>query len=251
MNMVLVQISEVDCWGAVVITGRRCDHINKILRLKVGDSFKIGVLDGRSGIAEITEISGASVKACCSFNAEPSDLVRIDVILAMPRPKVMKRLWAPLAMLGIGRIFIINADKVEKYYFDTHVLDVDFYESRLVDGLEQSCRTVMPKVSIGRTVTPDSAAFFTQFAEYRKVLAMPASVKQLDAVRSYEKLVIAIGPEGGWTDRELNQFAGHGFETISLGPTPLKVDVAAISLISVAAAMPDSSVGIESCIRDS
>ena len=171
MNMVLINDSEAAGDGSVVLSDRRYAHIVKVLKLKAGDSFRIGIRDGVTGTARITAVTDSAVEAMCSFNEAKVDEVNIDILLAMPRPKVMKRLWAPLAMLGVGRIFIINAEKVEKYYFDTHVLDEDFYTPLIVDGLEQACGTFMPRVSIARAVTPESESFFIQFNGLSKVLA--------------------------------------------------------------------------------
>jgi hypothetical protein len=52
----------------------------------------------------------------------------------MPRPKVLRRLWAPLASLGIGRIVLTNANKVERYYFDSKALEIETIREELLRG---------------------------------------------------------------------------------------------------------------------
>ena len=74
----------------------------------------------------------------------------IDLLLAAPRPKVMRRLWAQIAALGVGQIILTNAEKVERNYFDTHMLAPDTYRPLLIEGLQQARDTRLPSVSIHR-----------------------------------------------------------------------------------------------------
>ena len=71
-----------------------------------------------------------------------------SVLLALPRPKVMQRLWAQLAALGVGRILLTNAERVERHYFDTHVIDRGTYRPLLIEGLQQARDTRLPDVSV-------------------------------------------------------------------------------------------------------
>ncbi len=74
----------------------------------------------------------------------------VDVLLALPRPKVLRRLWAQLAALGVGRIMLTNASRVERNYFDTHVLEAATYRPLLIEGLQQARDTRLPVVSVHR-----------------------------------------------------------------------------------------------------
>ena len=74
----------------------------------------------------------------------------VDLLLALPRPKVLRRLWAQFAALGVGRIVLTNAARVERHYFDTHVLEESTYRPLLIEGLQQAGDTRLPRVSIHR-----------------------------------------------------------------------------------------------------
>ena len=74
----------------------------------------------------------------------------VDLLLALPRPKVMRRLWAQIAAMGVGQIILTNAERVERNYFDTHVLTPECYRPLLVEGLQQARDTRLPRVSIHR-----------------------------------------------------------------------------------------------------
>ena len=56
----------------------------------------------------------------------------------------MRRLWAQIAALGVGRIILTNAEKVERNYFDTHILAPETYRPLLIEGLQQARDTRLP-----------------------------------------------------------------------------------------------------------
>ena len=62
----------------------------------------------------------------------------------------MRRLWAQIAALGVGRIILTNAERVERNYFDTHLLAAEQYRPLLIEGLQQARDTRLPLVSVHR-----------------------------------------------------------------------------------------------------
>ena len=74
--------------------------------------------------------------------------VRIDLLLAVPRPKVLRRLWAPLASLGVGAVYLTNAARVEKCYFDASSVAAETVQRELIRGLEQSGDVFVPRVTL-------------------------------------------------------------------------------------------------------
>jgi RsmE family RNA methyltransferase len=147
----------------------------------------------------------------------------------------MKRLWAPLAMLGVGRVAIINAAKVERNYFDTHWLSPEQFEPLLIEGLEQAGDTRLPTVSIHRRFRPFIEDLVpVQFAEHLKVVAHPAGGDAAGVIRDNgRRVLLAVGPEGGWTAFELDALGAAGFRALSLGRRTLRTDVACIGLLAV------------------
>src|SRR5205823_10500285 len=95
-------------------------------------------------------VADGAVEPHCAFDATVPPRPPIDLLLALPRPKVMRRLWAQLAALGVGQIMLTNAERVERNYFDTHVLKPECYRPLLVEGLQQARDTRLPNVSIHR-----------------------------------------------------------------------------------------------------
>lgn len=236
MNRILIRQSELDRGGRVVIGGRRSKHILETLKVEPGKPLRVGIIDGPKGEGIIREVINDRVVMDCSFDASDPIRPMVSLLMALPRPKVMKRLWAPLAMMGLDHIVLTNAAKVERNYFDTHWLQPENYEPLLLLGLEQSGDTCLPRVSISRRFKPfvedDLDAVFP---DARRLCAHPAEdlLAGRPALQQHDKVLVAIGPEGGWTEFELELLQDHGFELMSIGGRTLRTDVACISILAV------------------
>ncbi|MBN2164141.1 MAG: 16S rRNA (uracil(1498)-N(3))-methyltransferase [Pontiellaceae bacterium] len=238
MNMILIQSNEVDAGGMCCLSDDRARHIRKVLGGVPGKSLRVGLQNGPLGQGMIENIENGQVTLSCTFDNELPQRPSIDLLLAMPRPKVMKRLWAQLAALGVGRIVLLRAEKVERYYFDSHVIDPDFYTPLLQEGLQQARCTHLPEVSVHPLFKP-----FVEdeleglFGGHDKLLADPAGTLRLSAcmkkIDPARRIVLSIGPEGGWTPYELDHFHGHGFKVFGMGHRILRSDTAVIGLLSI------------------
>ena len=122
MNLILLEPGEVFADGTVVLTGLRARHVREVLQTAPGEEIRVGVIDGPMGTAAVIE-DGKEIRLRCTLSNEIPPRPRVDLLLAMPRPKVMNSLWPVLASLGVGRILISNTWKTERNYFDTHVLE--------------------------------------------------------------------------------------------------------------------------------
>ncbi len=222
--------------GRVVLTDSRVQHIRDVLRAEKGKRLRVGILNESLGVATVLEVTSKHVLLECEFDGAPPSRPTVDLLLAMPRPKVLKRLWSQFAALGVGRIFITNAEKVERYYFDTHVLDPDYYTKHLIEGLQQAGHPFLPEVQLIRDLK--------RFVESKtldgvdqKLLFDPSGVVSLqDEVlgpNTYrdQRILLGIGPEGGWTERELLLFEKQGFDVLTLGPNILRTDTACVVLL--------------------
>jgi len=238
MNLVIVEPEDVARNGDVRFSGVRAAHLLNVLKVTIGQPVRIGLLDGPRGIGTVTAIADGTVTLGCAFDADAPPRPRIDLLLALPRPKVMNRLWAQLAALGVGQIILTNAERVERPYFDTHVLEPDHYRPLLIEGLQQAYDTRMPAVSIHRQLkilVEDHLD--TMFEDGTRLMADPSATASMDAVvraRQAERLLLAIGPEGGWNDFERGLLQQHGFAAVGMGSRILRSDTACIALLALA-----------------
>lgn len=235
MNLILLQPEDFFDEGLAVLSDDRAHHIRKVLKAEPGQVLRIGLLDGPLGSGTVLSCDHHTVSLHCSFESELPPRPQIDLLLAMPRPKVMRRLWAQLAAMGIGRIVLVNAAKVERFYFDSHVLDPIHYRERLREGLQQARCTYLPEVFIRPRFKPfveDELEHL--FREHHKLLADPSGEKRIsNCVFDARRVVLAIGPEGGWTAFEIDLLQQVGFETVAMGSRILRTDTACIGLLAV------------------
>ena len=237
MNLILLQPSDFRDDGLAVLSDERARHIRKVLKAVPGKVLRIGLLNGPLGKGTMLSVDQDEVCLQCVVEEEAPPEPKIDLLMAMPRPKVMKRLWAQLAALGVGRIVLINADKVERFYFDTHVLEPDFYHARLIEGLQQARCTHLPEVLVRKRFKPFvEDELGSLFPEHVKLLADPSGEKRVaDFEFNDERVLLAIGPEGGWTAYELEMLQAHGFELFGMGNRILRTDTVCIGLLSTLA----------------
>lgn len=219
MNLLLLEPGEVDAEGIVVLDDERARHLRTVLRAAPGHSIRTGIIDGAIGTAIVQAIDDRSVTLLCGLSEVP-DRPRVDLLLALPRPKVLRRLWAQLAALGVARIMLTNAERVERNYFDTHLLDPRSYRPFLVEGLQQARDTRLPVVSVHRQfrkLVEDELDAVTT-ADLR-IVADPASDTTLFAAMppSTRRVLLAVGPEGGWNAFELQLMQSHRFTTAGMG----------------------------------
>ena len=260
MNRILFESDEIKN-GVATFGGERAEHVIKVLHGEVGQVLKTGEINGLIGTSVITNISclpssvsSPSITVSCS-HTEKSLSPWIDLILAPPRPRVMKRLLPQLAALGVGRIFLVGAKKVEKDFWGATLLKPENYRSLLIDGLMQAGTSVLPTLETRRNFRKFiKEELDTLWPESRRIVAHPYGAGEdfrretLDAnpvsgLKSNvlsslpsnvlrPRLLLAIGPEGGWTDDEVALLEEHGFTRYSLGSRILRTDTATIALLA-------------------
>ena len=240
MNLVLLDPDEVMSGGAVTFQGDRARHVREVLRAVPSDTIRVGIIDGPIGVGTVTSLNEVAVTLQCVFGDVPPRPT-VDLLLALPRPKVLRRLWAQLAAIGVGRIILTNAERVERNYFDTHVLTPDCYRPLLIEGLQQARDTRVPQVTVHRrfrVLVEDELD--RMVAEATRLVADPRGEKTIaDAIRGpaeaghhVSRVLLAIGPEGGWNDFELSLLESHGFQCVSMGARTLRTDTACVALLA-------------------
>jgi len=249
MNRILFEAREVGSGGDVLLRDYRAKHIVRVLRAVPGDSVRVGIIDGPQGVAEVTALEAdGGVRLACRFAEAPPPVPSINLLLALPRPKVMRRLWAPLASLGINNILLTNAEKVERNYFATHWLNPATYRPLLIEGLQQSGDTRLPKVQIFRRFRPlIEDRLDTILPDSLRLVGHPREAQQLSSLDiDYDReVLLAIGPEGGWSDFEINLLSNHNFQSVSLGWRVLRSDTACIAMIAAVKARTDAVCDVE------
>ena len=221
----------------------RAEHVLGVLHGEVGQVLKTGEVDGLIGTSVITAIeqSGQSnnpkISVRCA-HVEESRRPWVDLVMAPPRPRVMKRLLPQLATLGVGRIFLVGAKKVEKDFWGATLLKPENYRPLLIDGLMQAGTSILPTLETRRNFrTFVREELDALWPNATRIVAHPYGVASSRTIEQSEQsnnqtLLLAIGPEGGWTDEEVALLEEHGFARYSLGSRILRTDTATIALLA-------------------
>ena len=239
MNRILFETDEI-ANGIATFGGERAAHVMNVLHGEVGQVLKTGEVNGPIGTSVITavsglpsSVSGPEITVTCSHTGQ-SLQPWIDLILAPPRPRVMKRLIPQLAALGVGKIFLVGAKKVEKDFWGATLLKPENYRPLLIDGLMQAGTSILPTLETRRNFRK----FLNEevdglWPQAKRIVAHPygAQSAAVDGNRQLP-LLLAVGPEGGWTDDEVALLEEHGFARYSLGSRILRTDTATVALLA-------------------
>ena len=231
MNLVLLEPEELSPEQTARLTGRRARHVREVHRASVGDELAVGVIGARIGKGTVISSSEGAVELSVRLEADPPPPIGVDLLLAMPRPKVLRRVLQSVASLGVKRLVLVNAFRVEKSYFDTPLLEESAVREELVLGLEQGRDTVLPGLSVERLFKPfveDSLESLWPPTSTRRLIAHPGGGPLArEAVGAQgDRVVLAIGPEGGWIPYEVQMLESRGFARFSLGERILRTEVA-------------------------
>jgi len=231
MNLILLEPADFTSETDVLLRGRRLDHVLRVHRAKSGDTLRVGVINGRVGHGTIQHISDETLAMSIRVEADPPPPLPLRLILALPRPKVLNRTIAAATSMGIREMDIINAWRVEKAYWDSPRLAADNLRLQSMLGLEQAGDTVLPTIRLHKLFTPFVREELpTTLSGKRALLADPHANEE--APRHVTgTVVLAIGPEGGFIDREVETFTEIGFEPVRTGARILRVETALASLI--------------------
>lgn len=228
MNLLLLEAAEIDAHGCARLGDRRLDHAREVLKAHVGERLRVGVLGGRVGTAEVLSLTEQELCLQVELHSPPPPRANVSVILAVPRPKALRRIIPAVASLGVDKLVLINAARVEKSYFDSKVLAPAYVDELIRLGLEQACDTIAPHVEIRQHQRDFLVNELPRWApaSASRLLPHPIAQHALSPVPSSCPVVLAIGPDGGWIPQEVELFGHCGFTPVSMGPRVLRSEVA-------------------------
>lgn len=226
MNQLLLKESPAP--GTLLeITGSRAEHIRTVLRSKPGDTLKTGLLNGMTGHGVIRSVEKNSVHLdSFVFDTPPPEPLPITLAVALPRPQSLKKVLHFAASSGISELILFQSARVEKSYWNSTVLHPDSLESELVEGLEQGCGTQMPQLTFYRTFREFLSAMNKRADEFHRIVAHPVPEHPFSKRPDAEKILLTIGPEGGFLRTEVDAFETNGFQKFSCGRHILRVEFA-------------------------
>lgn len=228
MNLVLLDPAELRPDGTARLGGRRAVHVSQVLRASPGMRILAGVVGGRMGEAEVLSASATEVVLRPALDRDPPAPSPVSLLLALPRPKILRKVLQAAASMGVKRLVLLGSWRVEKSYFASPLLSPEAIREELLLGLEQGRDTSVPEVLVRRLFKPFvEDELEARFPERTRLLAHPAGAAPLETLAPAEpRAALAVGPEGGWTPYEAEELRRRGFAPFSLGARVLRVDAA-------------------------
>ncbi len=232
MNIIILFESDFIGHGKVKLAGRRFGYIKKVHRASAGDFLFVGLLNGQMGKGLVIKITDRFVEMEVVLDIPPPEALPLVLVLALPRPKAVRRIIQAVTCLGIKTIYLINSWRVEKSFWSSPVLKTENVEKELILGLEQAKDTMMPEIFFKPLFKPFVLEELPLIAE--KTIALTAHPKSfVPCPKDVAKPVtLVIGPEGGFIDIEIKTLEKSGFKTVSLGKRILRTETAVPVLIS-------------------
>lgn len=230
MNLLLLEPEELRD-GVATVSGTRARHVREVLAAAPGRTLRVGVIGGRIGRGTLRHDGESGLVFDVELDEDPPRSLACEVVLALPRPKALGRCLQALAAFGVPRIVLCAAARVEKSYWQSPQLAPDAIRAELVRGLAQGRDTKLPRVETRKRFRPfveDELA--ASDADARRLVAHPGP-RTPAAADAGAPFVLAVGPEGGWVAFELALLERAGYERVSLGPRPLRVEHALLALL--------------------
>ena len=225
----------------IISDKQQVTHIKEVLKSNVGDSLTIGEIDGNIGKATIAQINTHEVLLeSIILDKKPPAKLDLTIILALPRPKVLRRLIMDMTTLGVNRLIIVNSYRTQKSYWQSPLLErIDEF---IFEGLQQTIDTVPLEVEFQKRFKPFVEDDFQALLvdkngvkeQGKAVIAHPyaslswrAYLNGLKCKSSHKNImpkILCIGAEGGWINYEVDLLCKHGCTSVSLGVRILRTE---------------------------
>lgn len=229
MNLLLVDRDELD-GDVCALADRRAEHLRRVLGVNVGQVVRAGIVGGAVGSAEVISDDGATIALRVTATAAPPPPLELDLVLAVPRPKVLSRVVETCAAFAVRSIALTNAWRVDKSYLRSPRLEPAALAHAARLGAEQGATTHVPHIAVYDRLMGLLDDRYAGSDGGLRLVAHPAA-PAIETVASTLPAVLAIGPEGGWIARELDTFVARGFVPCSLGAPILRVESAVAALL--------------------
>ncbi|MCB1614779.1 MAG: 16S rRNA (uracil(1498)-N(3))-methyltransferase [Pseudomonadales bacterium] len=235
MNLLLLHPRDFIDRQTVLITDYRAHHIYKYLKPKTGDKLRVGIINENigTGIVEITEKHRCQLQISPLKQTPPPPLP-VTLILALPRPLMLKRILQHATSLGVKHIVLLNTAHVEKSYWRSSDIKPNMLNEQLYLGLEQGIDTRLPELELAKDYKDFMQNRLVNIAQGNRVLLVPDTLQPIlegtDDKTAHTTIV--IGPERGLLDTEIDDFLDAGFEKRHLGSRTLRVETAVTAAIA-------------------
>lgn len=216
----------------VRLSGRRHKHVRDVHRISMGDKLCVGLCGGLIGTGRVTLLDDKSLEMDVEFNTPAPSFLPVTLVLALPRPIMLKRILSSVSSMGVKRIILFHSNRVEKSFWKSPTLEEKSIREQLILGLEQAKDTILPNVELKPLFKPFVEDELLTIA--KDTLCLVAHPGSSDACPRHVRrpVTLVIGPEGGFIPFEIEKLKELGFSAVHLGKRILRVETAVPTLLS-------------------
>ena len=232
MNLLLLEAADFVAADRVILRDRRLKHLQEVHRAEAGESLRVGLLGGQMGRGHLLRLDAQEAELEVQLQQAPPAKLPVTLLLALPRPKMLRRVLQTVASMGVPRLVLLNSYRVEKSFWQTPFLEPQAIREQLLLGLEQARDTLLPEVIIEKRFKPFVEDRLPQLvAGTLGLVGHPGEYAPCPRALS-EPVTLAIGPEGGWIPYEIEKLTEAGLQPVQLGDRILRVETAVSALLA-------------------
>ena len=233
MNLLLLDEKDFIAPGRVEISDRRFLQLRDIIKLEEGKTFRAGVIGGLTGNATVAEFTGEKAVLDVELTTPPPEKSGITLVCALPRPQTFHKVLHCAITMGVNDLWFIHSRKVEKSYWQASVLQEEAVDKEIRLALEQCGDTVYPHIEYRNRFKPfveDELPGLIANAD-AAIFGHPRSTDRPEDFTG-KKVVLLIGPEGGFSDYEVEKLTLAGAVGVTLGSRVLRTEFAVAALLA-------------------
>ena len=237
MNIILLKQQDfIHDSNTALISDYRLTHILKILNPSIGQSLKVGLVGGSCGYGIVECIDTQVVKLKVILNENAPSRHKFDIVLALPRPKMLRRILRTIAEYGVENLHLVNSARVEKSYWQSPLLQPEKIDDALMAGMERSKDTLMTNVHLHKRFRPFVEDQLSHLCANRNcwITDMNAAKSAIELDIASTPAVVLSGPEGGFVPFEVELATSKIARSIHLGRRVLSVDTAVTTVLAQA-----------------
>ena len=232
MNIILLRKSDWNGGQSIRLRDYRAQHIISVIQPSLGQTLRVGLINGHKGIGTITAIDKTMVQLDVVLSEAPLTRHPTRLVLALPRPKMLRRILRTVAEFGVDELHLIHSYRVEKSFWQSPHLQKSKVEAALIQGLERAGDTILPVITEHRRFKPFMEDSLSSIAAERDLVVAHPSGEHLLQTEDGNQRCLLVGPEGGFIDYEIELAQSLGATVANLGNRIMSVDTAVCALLA-------------------
>ena len=205
----------------------RFEHVRGVLRMREGDRFDVGVINGPVGKATIESLEKDRMNISVEWGERPPVPPQVYLLVGMCRPATARKILTTAPTLGVRGIVFTGCGRSDPAYGKSSLWTSGESRQRLIEGAEQAFDTYVPDLHVYENL-PEAVDFLKGTVSRRFMLDVYEGARPLSSIEmpKEEPVCLAVGPERGWNANDRELMRENGFDLVSLNDRVLRIETA-------------------------